>query len=136
MLCDRSMPSRAEQCQYDGSSGDGSTRVSRYMHIHINQIRSSHLISYHIVSVPDRIVSYHIFVLGMEKTIGRLVCDPGLDAHVIDVVVQGPGTFKVDSNRYNPAAPGAVTGNATYMSFVSSMIAASRFSKGDGVHFC
>ena len=40
------------------------------------------------------------------QTQARLVCDPSLDAHVIDVEVIGPGGFKVITQRINPAAPG------------------------------
>ena len=61
--------------------------------------------------------------LGLSKTRARLVCDPSLTAHVIDIEVQGPsnaaGTFRVSTERYNPSAPGAVTGSATYVSFVT-----------------
>jgi predicted dinucleotide-utilizing enzyme len=79
--------------------------------------------------------------IGLDEAIGCLICDPSFKAHIIDVEVEGPttegiGAFKVTSTRFNPAKKGAVTGNATYMSFFSSLIEASRYSKGDGLHFC
>ena len=46
----------------------------------------------------------------------------------------GAPPFKVSTVRYNPAAEGAVTGDATYASFMSSMLEAG--GKGPGVHFC
>jgi hypothetical protein len=42
--------------------------------------------------------------------------------------------FRVDSVRKNPAAVGAVTGTATYASFLASLAAAT--GKGKGVHLC
>jgi len=42
--------------------------------------------------------------------------------------------FRVDTIRHNPAQKGAVTGNATYASFLASMLLAS--GKGPGVHLC
>ena len=76
--------------------------------------------------------------LGMDGTVGRLVCDPRLDAHVIEIEVVGPGdpAFKVTTTRFNPAKPGAVTGNATYKSFLSSMIVAGAAGLGNGLHLC
>ena len=70
--------------------------------------------------------------------IGRLVADPTSTAHVIDIEVRGPTSgeecFKVSTTRYNPAAVGAVTGNETYASFLSSLLVAH--GRGSGVHFC
>ena len=53
--------------------------------------------------------------IGLDEAVGCLVCDPSLESHNIDVEVTGPttegvGAFKVTSNRFNPAAKGAVTG--------------------------
>ncbi|XP_015748473.1 PREDICTED: putative L-aspartate dehydrogenase [Acropora digitifera] len=49
-----------------------------------------------------------------------------LEAHIVEVDVIGPGQnenlFTVKTIRHNPAVPGAVTGNATYASFLSSML--------------
>jgi aspartate dehydrogenase len=77
--------------------------------------------------------------LGFDGVVGRLISDKSLNAHVIDIEVIGPtmggdDKFRVFTQRYNPAAVGAVTGNATYGSFYSSLLFAH--SKGAGLHFC
>jgi hypothetical protein len=106
--------------------------------------------------------------LGFDKVRGRLVADPRIQAHVITIDVTSPAgadgqAFKVSTVRFNPAAAGAVTGNATYVrpprpptiaiethaprarsalthrlavqaSFLSSLLLA--YGRGDGVHFC
>eukprot|EP01118_Nematostelium_gracile_P000674 TRINITY_DN10717_c0_g1_i1.p1 TRINITY_DN10717_c0_g1~~TRINITY_DN10717_c0_g1_i1.p1 ORF type:complete len:151 (+),score=32.56 TRINITY_DN10717_c0_g1_i1:100-552(+) len=76
--------------------------------------------------------------LGFDRVKAVLVADKSLEAHVIDIEAYGPGQgqdkFYVKTTRYNPAKPGAVTGNATYESFVSSLFNA--FGRGNGVHFC
>ena len=58
---------------------------------------------------------------------------------VIDIEAYGKerpdgSRLSVVTCRSNPAAPGAVTGSATYVSFVGSIMQASR--RGDGVHLC
>lgn len=77
--------------------------------------------------------------LGFDKVRGRLVADPRIQAHIITIDVTSPAgadgqAFKVSTVRFNPAAAGAVTGNATYASFLSSLLLA--YGRGDGVHFC
>lgn len=74
--------------------------------------------------------------LGFDGVVGCLVADTSLDAHVIEISAVGPGNpaFTVHTVRFNPAQPGAVTGNATYDSFVSSMCRAR--GQGAGLHFC
>ena len=77
--------------------------------------------------------------LGFDGTRAVLIGDTTLDAHVIEVVAVGHprpsgDCFRVTSTRHNPAAKGAVTGSATYISFVSSMVLAG--GRGRGVHFC
>lgn len=57
-----------------------------------------------------------------------------LDRHVIEVDVGGPNGFRVLTERSNPAARGAVTGQATYGAFLSSLLAAG--TQGSGVHLC
>ena len=57
-----------------------------------------------------------------------------LDRHVIEVDVRGPNGFRVLTERSNPAAQGAVTGQATYGSFLSSVLAGG--TSGAGVHLC
>ncbi|XP_005090933.1 putative L-aspartate dehydrogenase [Aplysia californica] len=79
--------------------------------------------------------------LGFDTVQGCLVSDPQLrDWHIVEVEVWGPGdmaagrAFHVKTVRSNPANFGAVTGSATYASFLSSMLGAH--SKGSGVHLC
>lgn len=51
--------------------------------------------------------------LGFDGTRAVLVCDPSLEAHVIDIEMRGPKKsddeepFSVATRRYNPAKPGA-----------------------------
>lgn len=78
--------------------------------------------------------------LGFDGTRGCLVADPNAkDWHVIEVTVEGPvgpagNKFSVSTVRRNPANPGAVTGSATYASFLSSLLRAG--GRGSGVHLC
>eukprot|EP01117_Protostelium_nocturnum_P019944 TRINITY_DN8774_c0_g1_i1.p2 TRINITY_DN8774_c0_g1~~TRINITY_DN8774_c0_g1_i1.p2 ORF type:complete len:294 (-),score=122.47 TRINITY_DN8774_c0_g1_i1:72-953(-) len=80
--------------------------------------------------------------LGFDGVRAVLVADKSLEAHVIDIEVEGKSTpgqkkediFHVFTRRYNPAKPGAVTGSATYVSFLSSLYRAG--SRGRGFHFC
>lgn len=79
--------------------------------------------------------------LGFDKVQGCIVSDPSLTSwHVVQVDVWGPGNiaddtaFHCQTIRRNPAKVGAVTGSATYASFLSSMIGAR--DKGPGVHLC
>lgn len=48
------------------------------------------------------------------------------DWHIVEVEVWGPNGFNVKTTRNNPAAVGAVTGTATYASFLSSMLGRSK----------
>ena len=72
--------------------------------------------------------------LGFDKTIGRLCADPTLDKHQILIEVGGSNGFNVISQRDNPCKMGAVTGQATYASFLSSVKNAG--GKGSGFHLC
>jgi predicted dinucleotide-utilizing enzyme len=74
--------------------------------------------------------------VGFDGTRARLIVDKDLSAHVVIVQIQGPGGFTLESTRYNPAKTGAVTGNATYASFLSSMLKATTHSRTGtgGVH--
>lgn len=44
------------------------------------------------------------------------------DYHIVEIEVTGPDGFTVKTVRQNPAKLGAVTGNATYNSFWSSLL--------------
>ncbi|PRP84651.1 hypothetical protein PROFUN_07901 [Planoprotostelium fungivorum] len=80
--------------------------------------------------------------LGFDVVRAVLIADKSLQAHVIDIEVEGksnPGTpkediFHVMTRRYNPAKPGAVTGSATFVSFLSSL--AQAHSRSSGIHLC
>ncbi|XP_076361865.1 aspartate dehydrogenase domain-containing protein-like isoform X2 [Tachypleus tridentatus] len=78
--------------------------------------------------------------LGFDHTQACLISDPSLtDYHVVEVEVQGPiqpngKKFFIHTVRKNPAPVGAVTGTATYTSFLSSMLEAQ--GKGPGFHLC
>merc|ERR1719491_1805230 len=77
--------------------------------------------------------------LGLDRVIGRLVVDASLQKHIVEVDAVGPAkpggeAFCVTITRSNPAEIGAVTGDATYASFLNSLLAAG--GHGDGVHFC
>lgn len=79
--------------------------------------------------------------LGFDNVQGCIVADPELtDWHYVEVEVTGPGdaaagrAFTVSTVRKNPAKVGAVTGSATYVSFLSSMLGA--VGRGPGVHLC
>ena len=79
--------------------------------------------------------------LGFDGTRATLICDPRLTTMAIDVEARGkepaPGKpgLVVHSNRVNPSAPGAVTGMATFQSFLRSLLLVATTSPGDGVHF-
>ncbi|KAG8546164.1 hypothetical protein GDO81_019660 [Engystomops pustulosus] len=79
--------------------------------------------------------------LGFDKVIGVLVADPSLpDWHLVDIEVTGSAhektaqVFSVRTRRSNPAAPGAVTGAATFGSFWSSILVCR--GHGGRVFFC
>ena len=79
--------------------------------------------------------------LGFEKTRATLICDPRLETMEIDVVVRGripEGKTKglvVHTNRSNPSAPGAVTGTATFQSFLRSLTMCAMDPRFNGVRF-
>lgn len=76
--------------------------------------------------------------LGMDNVNARLVVDPKLESHIIEVELYGTGEgqecYVEKAQRYNPAKKGAVTGSATYLSFLNSMKRA--YGHKNGLHFC
>ncbi|MEO1576183.1 MAG: hypothetical protein AAFU65_14655, partial [Pseudomonadota bacterium] len=72
--------------------------------------------------------------LGPARTEARLYAHKLDHAHIVEIDVIGAGGFHVHTRRYNPALPGAVTGDATYGSFYASLLAAH--GHDSGVHFC
>ncbi len=80
--------------------------------------------------------------LGFDKTVGCLVADKSLQAHVITIEAFGPvaadgDRFHVSTRRYNPAKAGSVTGSATFASLWSSLlVAVTRLHQQAGIQFC
>ena len=77
--------------------------------------------------------------LGFDGVTCCLVCDASLAAHIVIVEAEGrPGAdgqrFACRTVRTNPAAPGAVTGAATYGSFLASLRSAALAPRGPGLH--
>ncbi|XP_073697628.1 aspartate dehydrogenase domain-containing protein isoform X2 [Garra rufa] len=73
--------------------------------------------------------------LGFNGVTGEIVSDTALsDYHIVEVEVTGPDGFTVKTVRQNPAKLGAVTGNATYNSFWSSLLVCR--GHGGRVYLC
>jgi predicted dinucleotide-utilizing enzyme len=79
--------------------------------------------------------------LGFDRTQALLISDARLQSHDIEIDLEGPVNkdtgqpFRCVTKRINPAAVGAVTGSATYVSFFSSLLDAVAFARHGGVHF-
>ncbi|PAA52195.1 hypothetical protein BOX15_Mlig017120g2, partial [Macrostomum lignano] len=75
--------------------------------------------------------------LGFDGVVGRLRADPGMpEAHLVEVEAEGPDGFRVCTRRFNPAAPGAVTGGATFRSFLASVLRAAGARRRPAVRSC
>ncbi|XP_056608074.1 aspartate dehydrogenase domain-containing protein [Triplophysa dalaica] len=73
--------------------------------------------------------------LGFRGVTGEIVSDTALaDYHIVEVEATGPDGFTVKTVRKNPAKLGAVTGNATYNSFWSSLLVCR--GHGGTVYLC
>ncbi|XP_030649338.1 aspartate dehydrogenase domain-containing protein [Chanos chanos] len=73
--------------------------------------------------------------LGFKGVTGEIVSDTALaDYHLVEVEVTGADGFSVKTVRKNPAKLGAVTGNATYNSFWSSLLVCR--GHGGRVYLC
>lgn len=76
--------------------------------------------------------------LEFDQVQAKLVVDPSLKTHIVKVEAIGEGPvdsrFRLSFQKDNPAAKGAVTGQATYDSFFQSIIRAS--GQKSGLHFC
>lgn len=77
--------------------------------------------------------------VGFDATLAKIYVDTSLEAHVIEIDIEGPIKFgdkrlRVSTQRINPAKPGEVTGSATYASFFGSVLQAG--GRGPGLHFC
>lgn len=79
--------------------------------------------------------------IGFDQTQALLISDARLQSHDIEIDIEGPVNkdtgqpFRCTTKRVNPAAVGAVTGSATYVSFFSSLLEAVAFARNGGVHF-
>lgn len=72
---------------------------------------------------------------GATRT-GRLIADPSLKTHDITLYVETKNGLALNLNRINPARHGAVTGSATFTSFLQSLL---HFDKGiahNNFNFC
>jgi len=81
------------------------------------------------------------YTVGFDRTQARLISDKQLHSHVVEIQVVGPdrgdlGKFTVNTQRINPALPGAVSGQATYTSFLGTMLNVGGTVRGNGFHFC
>ena len=80
--------------------------------------------------------------LGFDGTRGVLVSDPGLASHEVIIEAEGArgaaggDAFACRTVRHNPAAPGAVTGAATFASFAASLRACAHLRRQGGVVLC
>ena len=72
--------------------------------------------------------------LGFDGVVGRLKVARHAEAHIVEIEVTGRGGFHVSTRRHNPARVGAVTGAATFASFLASLLQAH--GRGNGIHFC
>ena len=59
--------------------------------------------------------------LGFEGCQGSVVADTSLDAHIVTCKVETTLGLSLDFERYNPAKKDAVTGSATFSSFLNSL---------------
>ena len=60
--------------------------------------------------------------LGFAGCHGSVVADASLDAHIVTCKVETTLGLTLDFERYNPAKKDAVTGSATFSSFLNSLI--------------
>jgi len=80
--------------------------------------------------------------IGFDKTQCKLISDARLESHDITIEIEGPTNqttgkpFRCSTVRINPAVVGAVTGQATYISFFSSLLVATDYKRKGGLHFC
>ncbi|WP_372368834.1 aspartate dehydrogenase domain-containing protein [Candidatus Uabimicrobium sp. HlEnr_7] len=76
--------------------------------------------------------------LNMDDVTAQLIVNPALESHIIEIELYGVGEgqqcYVEKAQRFNPAKKGAVTGSATYLSFLNSMKRA--YGHKNGMHFC
>jgi len=79
--------------------------------------------------------------IGFDATQAVLISNAQLQSHDIEIEIEGPVNkdtgqpFRCVTRRINPAAVGAVTGSATYVSFFSSLLDAVAFQRRGGLYF-
>ena len=76
---------------------------------------------------PQNTNTMSIFNLGAshlskKEKKGILVADPNIDTHIVQLHAVTSGGLELKLERINPAGHGAVTGNATFDSFTSSLL--------------
>ncbi|MEO1257272.1 MAG: aspartate dehydrogenase domain-containing protein [Bacteroidota bacterium] len=74
--------------------------------------------------------------LGFADCVGEVVADQRLEAHIVRCEVVTHSGLKLDLVRDNPASHGAVTGSATFASFLSSVLHCSRGVSHGPFVFC
>jgi len=86
---------------------------------------------------PNNVNTMAVFALasglGFDKVHAKLVADPALEHHITKVTVVDGAGYELKYTRKNPAAPGAVTGSATFKSFLDSIV--KSFGAGSGIHY-
>ena len=60
--------------------------------------------------------------LGFDGVVGELKATKLDHTHKVYIEIEGPGGYRVKTERLNPAVPGAVTGSMTFQSFLSSLL--------------
>lgn len=72
--------------------------------------------------------------LGFDGVKARLLAHKGPHAHITAIRAQGTTGLTVETRRYNPSRPGAVTGSATLGALLAGAMEAG--GRGGGIHFC
>ena len=74
--------------------------------------------------------------LGFTKCRGTIIADRNLEAHIVDCEVETTLGLKLHFTRYNPAKKDAVTGSATFSSFLNSLLFYKKGIAHRGFVFC
>lgn len=74
--------------------------------------------------------------LGFSACKGRIIADRDLNSHIVSLEVETKGGLKLRFERDNPAGHGAVTGSATFNSFLSSLYHYESGIRHNGFTFC
>jgi hypothetical protein len=74
--------------------------------------------------------------LGFTNCQGTIIADRKLEAHIVECEVETTLGLKLHFTRYNPAKKDAVTGSATFSSFLNSLLYYKKGIAHRGVVFC